>query len=364
MEGLTARLEQCQTLREALTVIAECQIEKGRLRIDGDSIHGAIAFQGKNITKAVVAETAQTGRPAVKRLLETFPVKCTLVQEKHAEQGALGEQTLGFGETASRHLPALESVQIRDDLADFLREEGRLNRPSSQWQTVVPLRASVTAAAPQAANEDDSDVMRVLTRLGFTIHMGQPEIVVEPRLFHGDPATLPSAAVCIPRPSVSTSERALIGAALALMIAGIFILPNLLWSSADRETARIGQRRVENLVESALCEDDKVPSANSRVTPPTVVQTAAPAVPQASSSERDESSLSSLLRKIALKQMTPSQIEDIIRRLLATGQIRRARTIAAVATRIPNCTPPQRLVFWTLYQNCLSYTLPISRGNR
>lgn len=401
----------CHTLLDALFAVSSLGAFSGTIELTAGNIHGWIAFHQKKVTKAIIAETGQTGEtalqllatldnaqcrylpPWVKPVIEpTTPTQPLSVNDQEvvspsaqplatdsspedATTQVFGEgmMTLSQETAASNVAPIwrkpMEEKEFRDGIfesdqhSEFMQQEGKLGNLDA------PVRKNThyTRNQMETAGTSTTDaVAAVIARAGFISDFRDATPEADPwGAFHGDPANQPTASVAIKKSELNF--RPYVGPTIvACLCVAAYVGPQLIWHSAGNTGSDpIEKQQVKRIVYTAYDQgqDDKPRQRQAFVLPPGAsTAPAQPASPPdttgggssdapAAEPKYTAGDEASELR-LAQSPASLSTLEALIRSYISAKQYRRARSLAAAGFRSGFCTPAERQRFWQLYVEC------------
>src|SRR5579883_1028352 len=70
--------KHCATLRDALTVVIGCNVQRGTIAVDSDKLSGKIALSGGKVASATIDQTGESGGAALHALAGLTNAQFTL----------------------------------------------------------------------------------------------------------------------------------------------------------------------------------------------------------------------------------------------------------------------------------------------
>lgn len=386
---------RCRTLLDALLTINSLGVTAGMLEVSTDSIHGWIAFQGKHIVKALVAETAQEGRGALQVLFGISDGTFRYISHRWPEtsgpwrepdgkgqddrfmqasmQRSHDETTMMFGgevviirpDKSENHeplwRPPMSEAEFRKGVFETDSREQFLQK--SEWLAGGNPRAKDFDPAQQASQaKAEEEYSPVLAKAGFKTDFQDSRMSLNRRhAFHVSRSNIP--ALEPPTKTGTVASKLVKIAAIPIeLLVGWLIVSTLIASFGPSHSntsmpATSGEAPFKlppgsNSAPPAtsIAADSRIAATSPSATASDITSTK-PAVPQSAArslphpADEKEFALADSAEKLG-------QLEALIYDYIAQRKFRHARDLAGAGLRSPFATDEQRQKFWNLFSQC------------
>jgi hypothetical protein len=344
---INSSLKDCADLGAALNMLSSVGVDSGTVRIAGGGMRGWIVFKNKKVVQAVVAETAQVGQQALAALAELQGARCTFL----ALASDADTPTPQRAQPMPRPAPVSQQVMDEDEFragvfGRDVRSEFRDTDPRLQ-DLDAPVRRNTHFVRVDRDGEAPDPGAIMLAKAGFTsdFHDAAPVANAWDE-FHGDPQNLATGEYEMPT-RVSMPVRFFVAAILLALCMSIYVIPDMIWRTADDETKGDLERRQQESIALALADEQTVPVDHPFALPSAAAQAATGASASFSSGSVDD------FGDVPpdLSPDTPENLNRLIRWYLRHGKFKKAKELAAKALSL-SLMPADRRTFSYLYNQC------------
>ncbi|HEY9790757.1 MAG TPA: hypothetical protein V6D22_10185 [Candidatus Obscuribacterales bacterium] len=383
---------RCRTLLDALLTVSSLGLRSGLISISSQNLHGWVAFEGKHIVKAVVVETAQIGRGAL-RALSAIPNATYSYKAPEAEPAYVADEvddskfavahdqtTMFFGEQVvvfrnpvqgvtndglQEHLHrTMTDAEFRkgvlgenvDPNDEFMKKDSWLSAPEPPLKDFVQHRQEELAASIPLEQE-----FSLFAKAGYAIDFRDPTAVNNRR------ASGFGAAGALPEEKTESKKRRLSQLKLIAPLALIFgLLLGGLKCAMDGTLIAPDTAPVETPTNNGQAPF-KLPAGETSSTPPSVTtpMTAAgvkgSAAAGTASTEKSGTKAPRIPEPLDAKEFalandrsTLFQLDQLVRSYMLKKNYKHARDLAGAGFRSPYATPEEKQRFYLLYQESVN----------